>query len=551
MAAPLRIGELLICQGIITPKQLQIALEQQKVTGAILGDLLIKLGFISAPEFARTIAVQSGLAYHDLHETAPEEEALKLVPKETAQKTGLIPLAISADGRLSIGITNPSNIVAVDTVTKLTGKTPAVHIVDSDMYQETIEKAYFFMAYPIKKRMEEVVAALKQSVGTVPGTVIAELVELIMMDGVRKMATDIHISPSDDVINIFYRIDGVLQHGHCIQKQAHSGVVSRVKVLSQLDIAEQRFPQDGSFSYEFLSKRFEVRVSTVPSIFGENLVMRLLAGGGPMLRLETLGLSEKSIHRLRALINRSYGIILVAGPTGSGKTTTLYAALRELDRLERNILTVEDPVEYRLSFVKQTQLNEKAGYSFALAARSFMRQDPDVMLLGEIRDEETAQMAVRAAITGHLVLSTLHANDAATTIPRLLDLKVDRFLLSTALIGVLSQRLVRKICKHCRTEYELTAMEVELFKKHGLNRERAFRGSGCSKCNDTGFSGRVSICEILTVDSAIRQLIFEGASIDSILKAAAVEGMGTLLEDGLNKVAEGITTINEVLRVAG
>lgn len=550
MAAPLRIGELLISQGFITEKQLQIALDQQKVTGAILGDMLIKLGFITAPEFARAIAVQFGYEYHDLAEVPPDEDALGLIPKEVAQKAGLIPLAIVA-GRLSIGITNPSNIVAVDTVTKLTGKTPAVFIVDSDLYQETIEKAYFFMAHPLKKRMEEVVATLKQATGAVPGSIIAELVELIMMDGVRKMATDIHISPADDVANIFYRIDGVLQHGYCIQKQAHIGVVSRIKVLAQLDIAEQRFPQDGSFSYEFLSKHFEVRVSTVPSIFGENLVMRLLFGGGPMLRLESLGLTEESIYRLRALVNKSHGIILIAGPTGSGKTTTLYAALRELDRLERNILTVEDPVEYRLSFVKQTQLNEKAGYTFALAARSFMRQDPDVMLLGEIRDEETAQMAIRAAITGHLVLSTLHANNAVTAIPRLLDLKVDAFLLSTALVAVLAQRLVRKICGNCRTEYHLSDDEISFFRLHGIETETGYRGSGCRKCEGTGYSGRTSICEIITVNSRVRQLIFQGASIDDILHAASSDGMATLLEDGVNKAAEGVTTLSEVRRVAG
>ena len=550
MAAPLRIGELLISQGFITEKQLQIALEQQKVTGAILGDMLIKLGFITAPEFARTIAVQFGLEYHDLAEVPPDEEALKLIPKETAQKAGLIPLALT-DGRLSIGITNPSNIVAVDTVTKLTGKNPAVYIVDSDLYQESIEKSYFFMAHPIKRRMEDMVATLRQSAGAVPGSTIAELVDLIMMDGVRKIATDIHISPADDVVNIFYRIDGVLQHGHCVQKQVHSGVVSRIKVLAQLDIAEQRFPQDGSFSYEFLSKRFEVRVSTVPSIFGENLVMRLLAGGGPMLRLESLGLTDYSMLRLRSLVNKSYGIILIAGPTGSGKTTTLYAALRELDRLERNILTVEDPVEYRLSFVKQTQLNEKAGYTFAHAARSFMRQDPDVMLLGEIRDEETAQMAVRAAITGHLVLSTLHANDAVTAIPRLLDLKVDAFLLSTALVGVLAQRLVRKICRHCREEYRLSDDESSFFRLYGIEITTAYRGAGCRKCDGTGFSGRTVICEIIAVNSRIRQMVFTGASTDDIIHAANADGMTTLLEDGISKAAEGITTLGEIRRVAG
>src|SRR6185369_13407399 len=546
MAAPIRIGELFISQGVITEKQLQIALDHQKITGDILGDLLIKLGFVTAQEFARAIAIQTGIGYFDLSESQPDEDALRMIPKDVSQKAGMIPLSVH-DGQLSIGITNPSNIVAVDTVTRLTGKPPVVYIIDNDQYQDTLEKAYFFVAHPIKQSMEEITATLRQITGAVPGTLITGLVDLILMGGIRKMATDIHISPSDDVTNVFYRIDGVLQHGHCLQKVVHSGLISRIKVLSQLDIAEQRLPQDGTFTYDFLTRHIEVRVSTVPSIYGENLVLRLLAGTGTLLRLEALGVSEKDILQVRRLTRKSYGIILVVGPTGSGKTTTLYSALRELNRLERNILTVEDPVEYRLSFIRQTQVNDKAGYSFSLAARNFMRQDPDVMLLGEIRDEDTAQMAIRSAITGHLVLSTLHTNDAATAIPRLLDLKVDNFLLSSALIAVLAQRLVRKICPHCREDYTLDHEEWELLSRHGFETVRGQRGRGCSKCGGTGYIGRISICEILVIDTKIQQLIFDGASSGTILEVAAAEGMTSLLHDGISKAAKGITTISEVL----
>lgn len=551
MASPIRIGELLISNKVITERQLQIALEHQKVTGAILGDLLIKLGFVTATEFARTIALQSHIDFIDLSEVQPQEDALRLIPKETAEKAGLIPLALVEDDRLAIGITNPSNIVAVDLVTKLTGKQPRVFLVDSDNYQETLEKAYFFFTHPVQQRMEQIITGLRQITGTIPGSTIAELVELIMVDGIRKQATDIHISPGDDVTNVFYRIDGVLQHGHCVQRLAHSGLVSRIKVLSQLDIAEQRLPQDGSFTYEFLSKRFDVRVSTVPTIFGENLVLRLLAGTGPLLRLESLGMTETATRQIRQLFQKSYGIILIAGPTGSGKTTTLYAALRELNRLERNILTVEDPVEYRLSFVKQTQVNEKAGFDFALAARNFMRQDPDVMLLGEIRDEATAQIAVRAAITGHLVLSTIHTNDAVTAIPRLLDLKLDTFLLSSALSAVVAQRLVRRNCRVCTQEYLLSDDERELFQEHGLHQVHGKRGTGCPTCNGTGYQGRVAICEILVLNDAVRQLVFDRASSGAILEAARTVGMLSLMTDGIYKAAEGLTTIDEVLRVAG
>lgn len=551
MASPIKIGELLKANGLINDKQLLIALEQQKVTGAILGDLLIKLGFVTASEFARTIAVQSGIDFIDLGEIQPEDEALRLIPKETAEKSGFIPLALVEDGRLAIGITNPSNIVAVDTVTRLTGKQPRVFLVDNDHYQETLEKAYFFIAHPIQQRMEQLIGTIKQITGAIPGNTIAELIELIMVDGVRKQATDIHITPADDVTNVFYRIDGVLQHGHCLQKQVHTGLVSRIKVLSQLDIAEQRLPQDGSFTYDFLSKRFDIRVSTVPTIFGENLVLRLLAGAGPLLRLEALGMTSDTTRQIRRLFHKSYGIILIAGPTGSGKTTTLYAGLRELNRLERNIITVEDPVEYRLSFVRQSQVNERAGFDFAMAARNFMRQDPDVMLLGEIRDEETAQIAVRAAITGHLVLSTVHTNDAVTAIPRLLDLKLDTFLLSSALTAVLAQRLLRKICPHCREEYMLNEEEQEVFSLHGFDLQHGMRGTGCAKCNGSGFMGRVSICEILVIDDGIRQMIFEGSSTGAIVEAARKRGMRSLLEDGMLKASEGVTTVAEVLRVAG
>lgn len=551
MAAPIRIGELLVSNGLITDRQLQIALEHQKVTGAILGDLLIKLGFVTATDFARTIALQSGIDFIDLGEIQPEDEALQLISKDTAEKAGLIPLAVVEDGRLAIGITNPSNIVAVDLATKLTGKQPRVFLVDNDHYQETLEKSYFFFSHPIQQRMEKIVSSLKQATGAIPGAIIAELVELIMMDGVRKLATDIHVSPADDVTNVFYRIDGVLQHGHCLQKQAHTGLISRIKVLSQLDIAEQRLPQDGSFTYEFLSKRFDVRVSTVPTIFGENLVLRLLAGAGPLLRIEALGMNPTATRQVRQLFQKSYGIILIAGPTGSGKTTTLYAALRELNRLERNILTVEDPVEYRLSFVKQTQVNDKAGFDFALAARNFMRQDPDVMLLGEIRDEETAQIAVRAAITGHLVLSTIHTNDAVTAIPRLLDLKLDAFLLSSALTAVVAQRLVRKICPSCKVEYSISDEERDLCTSHHLEKRLAYRGAGCPKCNHTGYLGRLAICEVLILNDQIRQMIFEGASTGAIVAVARKHGMTSMLEDGLHKAIEGLTTIAEVIRVAG
>ena len=547
--ATIRIGALLKGRGLINDNQLHVALMQQKVTGDLLGDTLINLGFLSSKELGQILAEQSGIEFIDLNEHGIAEDAIKAVPKDIAEKAGFIPIDIE-DGRLSIGITTPNNILAIDAVTKLTKTHPKVYMVDADSFRDAIEKAYFFLENPIQRQIEDAVKEIKAT-GAVTGDVISNLANLIIMDGIRRNATDIHINPTANIVNVFYRIDGVLQYGHGIPKVADSGITSRIKILSRLDIAEQRLPQDGSFTFSFLNKGYDIRVSTLPTIYGENIVMRVLVGTGSLLRIDKLGFDEANTKRIKALFHKPYGIILITGPTGSGKTTTLYAALKEINLLERNVLTVEDPVEYKLSLIKQTQVNEKVGYDFALAGRNFMRQDPDVMLLGEIRDEETAKIAIRASITGHLVLSTLHTNDAVTAIPRLIDLNVDRFLLSSSLLAIIAQRLVRKICNFCKTEYNLNDYEISVFKEHGISLTTAFKGNGCPKCSDTGYAGRTVIGEILIVDDEIRELIYSAPSV-TVLKAAAVKkGMRPLKDDAVKKAAAGITTLDEVLRVAG
>jgi type II secretory ATPase GspE/PulE/Tfp pilus assembly ATPase PilB-like protein len=377
------------------------------------------------------------------------------------------------------------------------------------------------------------------------------------VEGIRRKATDIHISPASDTVNVFYRVDGVLQYGFCIPKSAHNGIVSRIKVQSMLDISEQRLPQDGAFSMTFLNTKYEMRVSTTPTIYGENIVIRILAGTGQLLSIDSLGFDPENTNRLRALFQKPYGIILITGPSGSGKTTTLYAALREVNLIERNVLTVEDPVEYKLNFVKQTSVNLKAGYDFALAGRNFMRQDPDVILLGEIRDEETARIAVRASITGHLVLSTLHTNDAVTSIPRLLDFNIDRFLLSSSLLAVISQRLVRKLCNNCKEEYsvseeELKSLDLSQHEKTSgdvLSIKTAYRAKGCKACNYTGYIGRTAIGEIMVVNDEIKELISEGASLNKLKEAALRNGMVTLKIDGIKKIRQNLTSIEEIIRV--
>lgn len=549
--AVLKLGDLLISRGLLTKEQFKVAMSQQSVTGSLLGDTLIGLGFVSSMEMGQALAEQASIEFIDLSRYAIAEEALGMVPRETAESMGFLPIDLR-DGVLSIGITNPSNIRAIDAATQLSGKPPKVFMVDSQTFYAMIEKAYFFLKHPIAGRVEAMTADIKRG-KEVSGAMISTLTELLLMDGIRRSATDVHITPEAEAIHVFCRIDGVLQHIFCLPKSVHGGITSRLKILSSLDIAEQRLPQDGSFTFTLMNNVYEMRLSVIPTIHGENMVVRILSGSSPLLSMTSLGFDGKDTLKLRELFSKPYGLILVAGPTGSGKTTTLYSALREINIIERNVLTVEDPVEYRLSMVKQTQVSVKSGYDFAIAGRSFMRQDPDAMLIGEIRDEETASISIRASITGHLVLSTVHTNDAITAIPRLIDLSVDRFLLSSSLLAVIAQRLVRKVCLKCAEPQTLSEEELEKMGFKGLDAANinAFHGKGCNACNFTGYLGRTVIGEILIIDDAIRDLIYAGGSVNAIKERAIASGMKTLRDSGIRKASEGITTFEEVLRVAG
>lgn len=550
-----RFGELLKAKGFINDEQLNIALAQQTITGDLIGETLIKLGFVSPGEMAEVLSEQAGIGFLNLDGYTIPEDALHLVSREIAERMGFLPLSVE-NGILTIGISNPSNILAIDTATRISGNPPKVYMVDTEGFYEALERAYYFLENPIPYRIASAINEIKSAsggMGTPSATMTSSLTELLIMDSIRRNATDIHISPHSDTVHVAYRIDGVLHHAHCLPKVIQSGVISRIKILSGLDIAEQRLPQDGSFSFSLLNKKYDMRVSTIPTIYGENVAIRILRASVSLLRLSGLGFDEHATERLRLLFSKPYGIILLTGPTGSGKTTTLYAALREINLLEKNVLTVEDPVEYRLSMVKQTEVNEKAGYDFALAGRNFMRHDPDVMLIGEIRDEETARIAIRSSITGHLVLTTLHSSDAVTAIPRLIDLNVDRYLLSSSLLAVVAQRLVRKICMNCKTEYQLKGGELKSMGLLGLEEgvRTAFKGMGCPVCSNTGYSGRTAIGEIFIVSDDIRELIYSGASVGTIKEVAIRNGMKTIREDGIRKAIEGITTFGEILRVAG
>ncbi len=549
--ATLRLGELLITKKLLTEAQLNVAMSQQAITGNLIGDTLIELGFVTSKEIAQSLGEQTGIKFLNLDGYFLSDDALRSVPRDIAQRAGFLPLNIE-NKVLTIGITNPSNILAIDTATRISGKPPIVYMVDSESFYETLERAYYFLENPIHKRIGNIVNEIKAM--EAPSTVlISSLAELLLMDGIRRNATDIHTSPAKETVHVFYRIDGVLHHAHCLPKIAQNGIISRIKILSSLDIAEQRLPQDGSFTFDFLTKKYGMRVSTVPTIYGENVVIRILSSSGSLLRISSLGFDEDNTQSLLYLFSKPFGIILITGPTGSGKTTTLYAALREINLLEKNVLTVEDPVEYRLSMVKQTEVNEKAGYDFAIGGRNFMRQDPDVMLIGEIRDAETASIAIRSSITGHLVLTTLHTNDAVTAIPRLIDLNIDRYLLSSSLLAVVAQRLLRKVCVNCKIEHQLKDGELKANGFTGLEGKIkiAFKGKGCSVCDHTGYLGRIAIGEILVVDDDLKELIYSGASVKTLKDFAVKNGMKTLRDDGIRKAIEGITTFEEVLRVVG
>ncbi|NPA58532.1 MAG: Flp pilus assembly complex ATPase component [Aquificae bacterium] len=553
------LGQLLKELGYITEEQIQVALEVQKVKGGLFGEILQKLSFVSPKEVAEAVAFQSGRPFIDLSEYPPSKEALRLIDKNTAKQFQVLPFKVK-ENRLFVAMANPYDINAVDVIKRRTGKDVEIFVADTETLQKTIEIQYFLLEKPID---EEIDSIIERSKNGVVGSDVPRLVELIINQAVIERATDIHISPEDLASHVFFRVDGIMQHYYAFPKELHNPVVSRIKVMANMDIAEQRLPQDGSFSHRFFNELYDLRVSTIPTAYGENVVVRVLSKNLSLFNLRSLGFEEDVLQQLEKEFSKPQGIVLVTGPTGSGKTTTLYAALRKINALKRNILTAEDPIEYKFPFIKQTQVNEKAGYTFARAIRHFLRQDPDVILVGEVRDDETAEMAMRASITGHLVLSTLHTNDAVSAIPRLIDMNIKDYMVASGVSAITAQRLVRKICSFCKEERKEKAeyllkfgFEEDSIKKYAgvesLEDEiTLYSGKGCEHCKQTGYLGRTAIAELLKIDQEIADLIVKGATPLAILERAREKGMRTLKEDGLLKVMKGITTPEEVKRVAG
>ncbi|MEA3353534.1 MAG: ATPase, T2SS/T4P/T4SS family [Campylobacterota bacterium] len=544
------LGKLLQNFGYISEEHIQVALNVQKANRKFLGQILQELDFVTPTEIAIAVAKQYGYEYTDLDRVVFSDEALGIVPFDLAQSKTLLPIEIK-DEKLIVAMEDVNDIEAIDHVSRISPYPIELVVADERKIRRYIEVKYYQLQNPIEQQIQD---KIDQFIDDEEVDII-ELVQLIVNKAIKDGTTDIHITPDSEVIYLFFRIDGVLNIAYTLPKKALQPIVSRIKILAKMDISESRLPQDGSFSHEFVGTRFDLRVSTIPTNHGENIVMRLLSSDTSAFNLESGGFEKEEVNQLKRLFNKPYGIVLVTGPTGSGKTTTLYTLLRHINFIQKNIMTIEDPIEYRFSFIRQTEVNEKAGYTFNEALRTFMRQDPDAMLVGEMRDQETAELAVRAAITGHLVLSTLHTNDAVGAIPRLLDLGIKDYLLSSSVLAVLAQRLLRRLCPVCKEKTTVTRDEIveQDFADHwledGKDTFELYKEVGCEHCNNSGYKGREAVIEILEFTDIVKDMINKGSAPLAIFEEAQREGMRSLKQNSLIKAFKGKTSINEIKRV--
>ena len=565
----IKLGELLVKENLISPQQLQEALTYQKQHGGKLGYNLVKLGFVKDEEITGLLSRQYGVPAINLARFEIDPSVIKLVPAETAQKYQIIPLS-RAGANLTIAMVDPTNVFAMDDIKFMTGYNVEPVVASETAIMESIDK-YYGSAHSLqlKEVMSELAETdasdvevleessdidleeLERSSEEAP---VVKLCNLILTDALRRGASDIHIEPYEREFRVRFRIDGILYVVMNPPMKLRDAITSRLKIMAKLDISEKRLPQDGRIKIRMNSngkmRELDYRVSTLPTLFGEKVVLRLLDKENLMLDMTKLGFEQASLTRFEEAILKPWGMVLVTGPTGSGKTNTLYSAISRLNTPETNIMTAEDPVEFNLVGINQVQMKESIGLNFAAALRSFLRQDPNIVLVGEIRDFETAEIAVKAALTGHLVLSTLHTNDAPSTINRLMNMGIEPFLVATSVHLICAQRLIRKICKECRgpTELPPQALIDVGFEPDEAKSITVFKGKGCTTCNNTGYKGRLGLYEVLECTDEIRQMVLEGASAMEIKKQAIEEGMLTLRRSGLQKIADGMTTIDEVVR---
>ncbi|HEY1911011.1 MAG TPA: type IV-A pilus assembly ATPase PilB [Vicinamibacterales bacterium] len=584
-----RIGELLLKEKLITAEQLQQALTQQKANGGKLGLNLVKMGFVKDEQITALLSKQYGVPSINLTQFKIDPTIVKLVPTETARKYQIIPLSRSGS-TLTIAMTDPTNVFAMDDIKFMTGYTVEPVVASETAITDAVEKYYpagksgapgkpgkpgapvtgstLEMAtrgleelqatlggaddVEVLEELQEISAeALAKQGEDAP---VVRLVNVVLMSAIQKGASDIHIEPYEKELRVRYRIDGILYNIMAPPMKYRDAITSRIKIMSKLDIAEKRLPQDGRIKIRYNEsgepKEIDFRVSVLPTLFGEKIVLRLLDKDKLMLDMTKLGFEPESLAKFEAAIARPWGMVLVTGPTGSGKTNTLYSSISRINTPETNIMTAEDPVEFNLAGVNQVQVKENIGLNFAAALRSFLRQDPNIILIGEIRDFETAEIGVKAALTGHLVLSTLHTNDAPSTINRLMNMGIEPFLVASSVHLICAQRLVRRCCSNCK---EPSPMSPEALVQAGFNQEDAenvtpMKGAGCEKCNNTGYKGRVGLYEVMEIGEELRELILVGASGLELRRKAIEEGMITLRMSGLRKVKDGLTTIEEVVR---
>ena len=559
-----RIGELLVQKSLLSEEQLQRAKQEADSTGTRVGFQMTKLGFIEESELAEAVSNQYGVPMITLDDFAVDPEVVALVPEDVAHKHTILPVN-RAGSTLIIATSDPSNIFAMDDVKFLTGYNVEVVVAAEESIRRAIEKYYDSSASIDEVMMGfddedlEVVSSeesvdideLAQQTEDAP---VVKLVNLILTDAVKKVASDIHIEPYEKDFRVRYRIDGLLYEVMKPPRKLKNPLTSRVKIMADLDIAERRLPQDGRIKLKMgKNQEMDYRVSVLPTLFGEKIVLRLLDKSNLQLDMTKLGFEEKQLGDFKHSIHQPFGMVLVTGPTGSGKTTTLYSALSELNTTSENISTAEDPVEFNLVGINQVQMREDIGLNFASALRAFLRQDPDIIMVGEIRDFETAEIGIKAALTGHMVLSTLHTNDAPSTINRLLNMGIEPFLVASSVNCVVAQRLLRKICEDCvEDDDDVTAAELE---KAGMTSEHAAScqprmGTGCGNCSETGFRGRIAVYEVMTLTDTVREFVLNGASAAEIKREALRGGMSSLRRSALTKVLEGTTTLGEALRVS-
>jgi type IV pilus assembly protein PilB len=561
-----RLVELLVKDSLLTPEQAQRAVAEQKKSNDRLGSVLTRLGLLKEEELLDFLSRKYGIPIINLSRVEVDPEILRLVRREIVQRYQVFPVR-KVGNTLTLALSDPTVVLAIDDVQFATGLHVIPVLASESAIRAAIEQNYATSVDEIKKLIDQEAAgsaeaglelidrADKLDIGELGREAqeapVIRFVNLILGDAIRKRASDIHLEPYEKVFRVRYRIDGVLHDMMNPPKQMEAAILSRVKILANLDIAERRLPQDGRISVRFQSKEVDLRVSSLPTIFGEKIVMRILDKSSVVLDLSRLGFEEEDLQRFQKAIAMPYGMILVTGPTGSGKSTTLYAAVSKINHPDINILTAEDPVEYNIPGINQVLVRDDIGYSFSSALRAFLRQDPDVILVGEMRDLETAQIAIRAALTGHLVFSTLHTNDAPSTVTRLIDMGLPPFLVSSSLVMVIAQRLVRRICLECRETIEVpvSALIDIGFKPEEAEGARVYAGKGCGSCAQTGYRGRIALHEVMWLTPEVHEAIVRQRPANEIKDLAVKGGMRTLRQSGLRKIATGVTTVDEVLRV--